>query len=81
MAKKKVLTEKQVDEAYEVVCGFNALGLEGDENPNGRGNVGDIVFRKDFSDAEWSQIHDCLVKVEEPLKEDEVVIFEKIEGE
>lgn len=77
MAKKKVLTEKEIERTYEVVTGFNV--------PKGRFDVGtdkpNFVSEKDFSPDEWKALTDmgAVRRVETTeVREDEVVIFEKV---
>jgi hypothetical protein len=81
MAKKKVLTESQVDQAYEVKAGFNVPSKPdkinvGTDSPN-------FVFEKDFEASEWAALLEmgAIAKAEspEPLKENETIVFEKVE--
>lgn len=80
MAKKKaeILTENQISHTYEVIKGFNV--------PKGRFDVGkdkpNFVFEKDFAPDEWKALTEmgAVKRVETTeVREDEVVIFEKVE--
>lgn len=76
MAKKKILTEAEIDRTYQIVKGFNL--------PDGRrfeaGN--NFVSEKNFSTSDWKALveMEAVQKVETPeVREDETVVFEKVE--
>jgi hypothetical protein len=77
--KKKVLTESQIDKAYELVKGYSApdyVAPGTEEKPV-------IVFEKDFDKDVWKELMSggALKRVEEPETEaeKETIVFEKVE--
>jgi hypothetical protein len=82
MKKKEVLTEAQIDKAYEIVKGFNIADGEGEKRFEPGKRKPQIVFEKDFKPEVWKSLLklDAVKLVEDvEVREDEVVIFEKIE--
>jgi hypothetical protein len=79
MAKKKVLTEKEVSKTYEIVNTFTDDRQDGNEFP-----AGGFVTEADFSPDTWkalTEAGDVVLAAPEPeLKDDEVIILEIIEA-
>lgn len=81
MPKKKQLSEKEVANTWLIVKGFNVPDGDGEKRfePTKKGSY---VTPNDFDEDVFAVLVrlGAIEPVEEPLKEDEVVILEKVDG-
>lgn len=82
MPKKKVLTDKEINQTYEIIAGFNIADGEGEKRfEKGSERSPKFVQPKDFEPEVWKALVAGgavkLVEDDTQPSEDDAVIFEK----